>query len=504
MARLSTQVAIIGFGRMLSMAAAAGTLMALARLLPDKVSYGAILQLIILYVTLSQIFAVGLPQAIYYFMPRYHDGEQRGFLTQIIVLLLGSGLLLGVGFFFGADAIGKLLNSPSLPPLLRIFALYPCCMLPTLAVEGALLIRNRPLTVVIFSTSVRLSMFCALVIPSWLHAPLTDAIKLWVALSLALCGVALCLLHGTVRHAPLVWHRPMLGELWRFSLPLALLTIVALCSSSLDRFLVSRMFGTAAFGAYSNATLEIPTVSMVTNATAIVLLAEFSRLTAAGDYSGVLATWHRASIKTGILIMASFGFLALWGHETMRLVFSDRFADSGTIFSIYAWSIPLMLFAMRPLYISCGATNVLTLLTLLDIVLGLGCMLGFGHLWGPTGIAFGAVLASALTMIPWVHVYVCRLTHIGWRAFMPWNTLVLICLVALGAGGATRVLLSVWLHPAWPLPLLYALAVIVYLALYTLALYATRLLHYVIPARFLPARSSPAQPVAAVTQNDKV
>jgi O-antigen/teichoic acid export membrane protein len=78
MTRLSAQTAIIGLGRLVNMGVAAGAMMALARLLPDKDSYGAILMLLMLYGVLAQVFALGLPQAIYYFMPRYAAGEQRG------------------------------------------------------------------------------------------------------------------------------------------------------------------------------------------------------------------------------------------------------------------------------------------------------------------------------------------------------------------------------------------------------------------------------------------
>ncbi|HEY3418701.1 MAG TPA: hypothetical protein VGM23_17640, partial [Armatimonadota bacterium] len=83
MARLTEQVAIIGAGRLVTMAIAAGTMMVLARIMPDKESYGTVMQLLMLYLLFSQVFSIGLPQAVNYFLPRYQGGEQRGFLTQV-------------------------------------------------------------------------------------------------------------------------------------------------------------------------------------------------------------------------------------------------------------------------------------------------------------------------------------------------------------------------------------------------------------------------------------
>ena len=487
MAKLSTQTAIIGLGRLINMAAAAGTMIVLARIMPDKESYGAILLLITLYLMLSQIFAAGLPQAVYYFLPRYASGEQRGFLTQIQLLLIIAGLLLGAGFYFGADVIGHLMHAPKLPVLLRVFALYPLFMLPTLSLEGTLLFHNHPVTLVVYNAAVRIGMFGSLVVPIWLHFSLVTTVSVWVAEAAVMCLWALGLSFSTVRKTPLVWHRQMLHDVWGFSLPLALLTIINLCGSYMDRFVVSHFFGAAAFGVYANATLEVPTVTMVTSATAVVLLAEFSRRSAAGDDQAVLTVWHRATIKTALIILASFGFLVFWGHEAMLVLFSNRFAESGNIFSILVWIIPLNLFSMRPLYIAAGSTRILLLLSLLDMVNGITCMLIFGHFFGLLGIAIGVTVTNYLGIFPWVHVYVRKVTHIGWKAFMPWKTIAIAYAIALTAGGITQGL-RLLLPRSWPLLLTFAVALASFLVLYTAGLYGTKLLPYLVPARYLPGR----------------
>ncbi|HEY3378031.1 MAG TPA: hypothetical protein VGL77_11120 [Armatimonadota bacterium] len=485
--RLTTQAAIIGAGRLLNMAAAASTLMVLARIMPNKESYGAVCQLIMLYMVLSQIFAVGLPQSTFYFLPRYQGGERRGFLIQTVLLLMLSGVVLGCLLYTGAAGVGRLLGSPLLGDLLRVFAIYPIFMLPTLAVEGTLLHANRPAAVVIFNASVRVGMFCALVIPIFYHATLVQAITVWMVEAGVMWGIALALMFSTVRGVRAAWKREMLHDEWGFSLPLAAVTLIAISSNYVDRFLVSHAFGSAMFGVYTNGTIEIPTVTMVTNATAVVLMAEFSRRTSVGDFDGVLPIWHRAMVKMGVLIFASLGFLAFWGHETMQILFSNRFADSGTIFSIYVWIVPLLLFAMQPLYVSIGATRVLIAVTAFDLCVGTACVLFFGHYFGMIGMAFGAIFSKYIGTSLWVHWYVRWITKIGWVAFMPWKKIATILVTAVLAGGMSR-LLHFWLTPTLPMLAEYVVAILVYLPLYAIGLYFTHLLDAVVPARFLPAR----------------
>jgi O-antigen/teichoic acid export membrane protein len=371
--------------------------------------------------------------------------------------------------FLGADALGAALRSPDLPDLLRIFAVYPLCMLPTVAVEAALLTVNRPATATIFSAAMRLVAFGALVVPIWRKSPLPYAVGWWMVASAVAGVVAIGLTLSTVRGQAVRWSPSMLRDVWRFSLPLVALTAISLCGTYLDRFLVSHFFGVATFGTYANATVEVPTVTTVTNATAVVLMAEFARCAAAGEHGRMLATWRSATTKTAVLVLASFGFLAFWGHETMRLLFSQRFADSGAIFTIYVWAMPLYLFALRPLYVAMGATRVLAWLTAADVVAGSLLMVILGRLYGAPGIALGVVAAGYLGATLWLLVFTRRIVPVALRAFMPWRDIGVTLLVALGAGGAVRLAHDL-LAPPWPPLVDYLAALGVYLPLYALGL----------------------------------
>ncbi len=478
--RLYIQTVIIGIGRFLNMAVAGGTLMVLARVLPDKESYGAVNQLLMLYLVFSQIFAVGLPQSIYFFLPRYRHGERRGFLVQTIVLLMGSGLLLGLGLFFGAELLGHVLGNPELPDLLRIFAVYPLFMLPTMAVEGTLLHAGRPLLVVLFTMAMRLGMFCALVLPTLIwHAPLAQTIRIWMGVGSVMWAIALALMLSTVRGLPLAWRREMLKDEWHFSLPLTGVTLLVLGFNYLDRFLVSHYFGAATFGIYANAAIDVPTVSMVANALSAVLTAEFSRRTSEGDAESLLPLWHHAVTRLAVLIFASLGFLAFWPHETMRLLFSSAYAASGGLFAVLVWLIPLRLVAMQPLYVALGATRQLALLMAADLVLGVICMVLGAQLFGLYGIAAGSLCAAYLGTAFGCYVFAYRLTHIGWRRFLPWRQIGIALGLALAAGALSRVITLA----RWPELITYLAALLLFLAAYALGLYSQRMHRLLIPAR---------------------
>jgi len=491
---LSTQAAIIWVGRFLNIVVAAGTMMILAREL-DQESYGAIAQLLMLYMVFSQIFAVGLPQSTYYFLPRYVGGERRGFIIQTILLLMLSGLLLGSGLYFGAETLGRLLGSAKLPGLLRIFAIYPFFMLTTMAVEGTLLNANRPVPTVIFSTLIRIGMFCSLVIPIQFGVSLEHTLQIWMGLGAVICVVAIALMLSTVRGLPFVWRPAMLRDEWTFSLPLAGVTLLAIATTYLSRFLVSHAFGVAAFAIYINASIDIPTVTTVTNAASAVLTAELSRRVSLGEMKAMLAIWHRATIRLAVIIFASFGFLVYWGNETMRLMFSARYAESGIIFSILVWAIPLRLGTLQPLFVALGLTRILVALNVIGLVLvSIGVIIG-GHFLGLPGVAAGTVISGYFDVMVSIYVLAEKLTGIGWRNFMPWRRVGILLLLSLACGGISRGLF-ILLMQSWPALASYVAALLVFLSCYLGGLYLLRLHDLLIPAgllqRFQRAPSSTA------------
>ena len=490
MPKLTSQAAIIGFGRLLTIAAASATLMVLARVMPDYERYGAICQLILIYMVFSQIAAAGLPHSLYYFLPRYAGGERRAFLTQTIALLMFSGLALGAGLFFCANLLGTILKSPLLPPLLQIFALYPFFTLPTMAVESVMLHHNRPIYSVIFNIAGRVGMFCSLVIPSLLGADLDVVVWAWVGMAVIMWVIALVLMLSSVHGLPLIWNREMFRDEMRFSIPLAITTLFALAAVYLDRFLVSNLYGSGRFGIYNNATIIIPSLGMVANAGSAVLMAEVSKRTSAGDFTSFLPIWHNAMMKAAVILFSAQGFLFFWKNETMHVLFSHRFAESAEIFAIYVWIIPASMFIIQSIFVAMGATRMYLIVPIVGLVLQVISISVCWYWLGFIGIAVGAVVGRYLGIFVASYLFVNKLTTIGWKRFMPWIKLLVSMLTALSAGALSRLLLYTPIREL-PLLMIFGIGLLVYLGLYVLGMHFVRLLNYLVPVRYLPARWYP-------------
>ncbi len=206
----------------MNMAAGAATLMVLARVLPDKVEYGAVCQLIVLYMVLSQLFAVGLPQSNYFFLPRYRRWAAPGILDAdhtVADVLRGAA---GVGLFLWRGAAGQTDAQSRAAALLRIFAIYPLFMMPTLAVESTLLHADRAMTTVDVQCDCAYWDVHRPGVPTLLHMTLPHTIVIWMGVAAVMCIAALILIFSSVRGLPFCWHPGLLRDELTISLPLAL------------------------------------------------------------------------------------------------------------------------------------------------------------------------------------------------------------------------------------------------------------------------------------------
>ena len=263
--------------------------------------------------------------------------------------------------------------------------------------------------------------------------------------------------------------------------------MVSLSTAYLDRFLVSHYFGPAIFGTYTNASMEVPTVSMVTNAMAVVLTSELCKQQPTKDNPTDILIWKAAIAKAAVVLFASFGFLAFWAPETMRVFFSDRFADSGAIFRIYVWVIPIQMLLLQPLLIARGIPHLMIYFRLLGFGLELLFVLTLGHFFGLFGIPVGVVLSQYLSTSLSLYWFNNRYASVSWKTLLPFDIMGICLLVALGAG-ALSWLTHLVLPAKLPLLLRFGVGLCLFLVCYLAGMYKARLISSVVPSRFLPVK----------------
>ena len=131
------QAAWVAIGSLCSFGFSSVSSMILSRYF-NKTDYGTYKQVIYVYQTLLAVFTLGLPKAYSYFLPRAELTQAKSLIRKITNLFFLLGGLFSLLLFIFSPQIAAFLKNPELTKALRIFAIVPFFLLPTMGLDGIL------------------------------------------------------------------------------------------------------------------------------------------------------------------------------------------------------------------------------------------------------------------------------------------------------------------------------------------------------------------------------
>lgn len=334
--------AILTMGKSVAISTNIAMVALLARILPSA-EYGAFAQVVTIYAILSLVMQIGVPQAVYYYMPRLPEAQRHGLALQSAAVLALFGAAAGGVLFVGAAFLGQMWNSPELPSLLRAFAPYPAFALPVVAMESVLIAVDRPITVALFAPIAKLMSLVFLVSPIALGTSMQTGIRFWVAASALQAILALYLLKRPFKGTQAVLSRRNLLNQLSFSSSYALASMFGTFAYYADKILIGANYSPTEYATYVNGAIEIPIVAVIGGAVTMAITSDMVRLAMKRDTLGFLSLWHRVQGKTALLVLPMAFFFFFFSRDTITLLFGSRYSESAGLFSIFLMLIPTRL-----------------------------------------------------------------------------------------------------------------------------------------------------------------
>lgn len=326
----------------------------------SKPEYGTYKQVIYVYNTLLVVFTLGLPKAYAYFLPRFDIKYGNSIVNKVNVIFFLIGLIFTLLLYLGAPVIANVLQNPKLVSSMRLFAIVPVFILPTMGIEGIMSTYKKNYINAIYTIITRIIMLMLVVFPVVIYrADCNTAI-----IGFALSSIITCIIGLIVKRIPFIGVESVnsqlsYGEIFRFSFPLMLAGLGGIAIKSADQFFVSRYFGSEVFADFANGSTDLPFVGMILSAAATVLLPEFSRSLAGGKdaYQDIIDLWRRTAVKSALILYPLIVFSMFFSSEIMVFLYGNLYAVSAVYFLII---LIVDLFTIAPYYpiiIALGATK---------------------------------------------------------------------------------------------------------------------------------------------------
>lgn len=357
---LSRQALWVAIGSMFSFGFGIVSTMILSRYFNQE-DYGTYKQVMYVYQTMLGVFTLGLPRAYSFFIPRVKMSECRNLIKKITNLLLLAGICFSLILFIGADFIADLLKNPKLATALKVFAITPTIILPTMGLEGIMAALNKNHINVLYVVITRaLMLICVALPPVLWHTGYVESIVGFVISSF----ISLIVFF-------FIWGIPLKGErkdktevsyksIMNFALPLLWASLFGIINMAADQFFISRYFGTKEFAIFSNGWMDLPFIGMITGACATVLSPLFSRLSAEmtkESVSQLIDVWNSVFKKSILLIYPVLLYCISFPDYIMEFLYGDIYVTSAPFFIIKNISFFFTVIVFGPLLINIGKVN---------------------------------------------------------------------------------------------------------------------------------------------------
>ena len=462
----SAKAIVLASGRTLTALVGLASAAVLARLF-TKEDYAAYRQTLLVYLLLAPFFSMGLPQALYYFLPMERK-RPLGVLLENLLLLTVGGAAMSLLILCGRAWLAQRFDNPSLANSLLILAPYPLVGLPASAFGACLLARGRAGTVAVFNVVSRVIVLLAVLVPALLWPVLLVAVAGFVTGSLLTGAVALLLMFHVCACGP--WRPASAGlrSQVAFGVPLGLAGLAGIVDRNLDKVMVAALCAPGAFAVYVNGAMEIPLIGVITGAVASVLVVEYRKLHAERRTDEIVRLIHRAMMKCGLIIIPTMFFLLCTAPEVMRILYGPAYAASAAPFRIYLLLLPIRTLTFGAVLTATGNTRHVMIQSVLTLVINAVLTWIAIHAFGPLGAAAATVASVYLVAIPCLVLVFRRILHCPVRRLFPWTGL--LRLLGAAMAGAIGALAVKALLADWPDVIVLALSGVTFAAVASCAL----------------------------------
>ncbi|MBV72046.1 MAG: hypothetical protein CMH52_12025 [Myxococcales bacterium] len=389
---LTAKTLILSFGKILAAFATIGIGAILTRCL-SVADFATHKQALMTFAMCAPMLGLGLPKALYFFLPGEQERPRSILIENLSLLLLLAIFFCGFILLGGDKIFVEHFQNPRLGQVMPMVAIYGLCMLPMAAISATLMARDRVENLVTFQLSTQalliVSVGCAAYF--WRTPSATvSAYAIWAIIALTF---ALILMFKVTRQdSPIKVGVGGMKQQLAYGVPLGLAGMFGGLSGQIDKYMVSIMCSTEDFGIYVAGAVELPLIGVITGAMNAVVLPELAKHYKNGRLDAIRLLWQRAMNKAILILAPAMFIVLLFGTELIVLLFSERYAEAATPFRIYALSLPVRAAVYGSVLMATNNTKWVTGTAFAGLSINVVLNLIFVELLGSTGAAWATVL----------------------------------------------------------------------------------------------------------------
>lgn len=407
--------------------------MVLVRYLSQE-EYGTYLQ-VNLYVNLvASSVAMGLPYALYHFLPKSKSSnERKSHIFQVLLFLLFVGIMMTTLTLCFSKQLAQVFNNDQLLLYYGIFAFCFIFILPS-KIDNTVFIALEKINLSTIYSSIS-AIFASLfiLIPLFLGLSLKGVLISILCFMACKFVVVLWLMFRIEGGVPQLLNLHVIKEHLKFSIPIGLATLIGLFRMQADKLICSNIFGAEGFAIYARGVFEIPVIGTLGVTISNICLPKYVKYIHDNDIGRFLILWRDNMRRVALIILPVSMFLAIFATDFITLLYTDTYAESGNLLRIYLLSMPLRIAAYRSILTAIGETGPVVVSSILGLIVNVSLSYLLSGPYGLMGLAIASFSGAFVSVSYTVYLGASKL-KVKVSELFPIKSLLLISGIAIFVG----------------------------------------------------------------------
>jgi len=392
-------------------------------------SFGAFQQVFI-FNALFLILTLGIPETVYYFIPRLSGVERSRFLGQTFGLLLASGLFTAVLFAAAAPLFAGLQQNREIVQQLRMFGIFGGFFVAASFADPVFITYKRTSYVFLLNTFHGIFLFG---LTAWYYAAGVSSLKLFTAMAVfgALKYLLTLILLFSIRReigpVSIFSGKNTIPAQLTFAIPIILTTTVDIVSRWLDKFVVSSFFGAETFGVFFVGAIEIPFIAVLVASVYSVISPLLNSFHHKGEMDKLIRLVNTTFKLLAKIVWPLFIYCFVFAGLLITVVFRENFAGAVLPFRIYLMLVPLRIASYGIILIALGKPQTVFRAAVLALLLNLVLNIVLAMTIGYVGPALATVISTYFHVFILI-VVILRQTGASLSDLVPFRQLIAIAI----------------------------------------------------------------------------
>ncbi len=424
----------------------------------DVETYGTYGQVLMIAGFCVTLLSMGLNNILLKDLSQASDKEEifsNNISSGFLIGLLGMAIVI-----FSASFVGNYFNNPTIVNNLRYYAPYIPVTIAITSCNAALIYQGKSKAIVIVSVLTNLIRLIGIIAIS-VYA---DQALNYIFIFLSILGV----LQLKVLLNQIQWklnYRKIkasnINKQLKEALPLGITVMISSVFTVADGIYVSSLMGVTEFAIYRNGAMFIPLIMSLYAAINSIVLPDVSLLFTNNSYVEIAQLKRKIASLFIFIVYPVVLYFIFFAADLVRLIFSEKYILSTTIFQLYNISLLFRICNAEDLFLVANKARRLPIFYAIVCLFALVGNYVFIHLWGIQGAVLTS-LSGTILLLLLIYRNGFKLIGVRFSEIIPFNNILQVLVITIPLILSAVIMGSYIQHPFYFLTIFFPYIVLCY------------------------------------------